>query len=98
MKKPYLTIKHHSGIGYKFKVLDENPFAFQTEDLGAGQFWLPKSEYLIVQNWETVDFDISDSSRILFVIDAIGRIPFTLPENYRWCKNADGSVRVEHLQ
>lgn len=99
MKKPYITIKHHSGVGQKFKVVDENPFAFLTEALGAiGQFWLPKSEYLIVQNWETVDFDISDSGRILFVIDAIGRMPFTLPENYHWRKTVGGTIVVEKLQ
>ncbi len=97
MKKPYLTIQHHSGVGQKFKVVDENPFAFLTEALGAiGQFWLPKSEYLIVQNWEPLDLCVSLTAKVLVVGD--NTLKFILPDNYRWCKNADGSVRVEHLQ
>lgn len=99
MKKPYLTIQHHSGVGQKFKVVDDNPFAFQTEELGvAGQFWLPRGEYVVVPDWAPSDFDISASGRILFVIDAIGRIPFTLPENYRWRKTGGGTIVVEKLQ
>ncbi len=98
MKKPYLTIQHHSGVGQKFKVVDENPFAFLTEALGAiGQFWLPKSEYVVVPNWELVNLHVSLTARVLEV-GGVNNLYFALPDNYRWCKNADGSVRVEHLQ